>query len=239
MAMLPRVALFIPCFVDQLCPQVGVAMVRVLRRIGCEVYFPEEQTCCGQPAFNSGYWDEARPVAQRFLKVFEKAEVVVGPSGSCVTMVRKFYPELLGDAAVGLGKFYEFSEFLCDVAKVEDVGASFAHKVTVHDSCHSLRELGIREGPRRLLKNVRGMELLEMKNSDECCGFGGTFAVKFGMISAAMGETKSENAIDTGAEFVTSVDPSCLMHLDGVLRKKKAALRTMHLAEILASEAAR
>lgn len=214
-------------------------MVRVLRRIGCEVYFPEEQTCCGQPAFNSGYWDEARPVAQRFLKVFEKAEVVVGPSGSCVTMVRKFYPELLGDAAVGLGKFYEFSEFLCDVAKVEDVGASFAHKVTVHDSCHALRELGIREGPRRLLKNVRGMELLEMKNSDECCGFGGTFAVKFGMISAAMGETKSENAIATGAEFVTSVDPSCLMHLDGVLRKKKAALRTMHLAEILASEAAR
>ena len=239
MAMLPRVALFIPCFVDQLCPQVGVAMVRVLRRIGCEVYFPEEQTCCGQPAFNSGYWDEARPVAQRFLKVFEKAEVVVGPSGSCVTMVRKFYPELLGDAAVGLGKFYEFSEFLCDVAKVEDVGASFAHKVTVHDSCHALRELGIREGPRRLLKKVRGMELLEMKNSDECCGFGGTFAVKFGMISAAMGETKSENAIATGAEFVTSVDPSCLMHLDGVLRKKKAALRIMHLAEILASEAAR
>ena len=239
MAMLPRVALFIPCFVDQLCPQVGVAMVRVLRRIGCEVYFAEEQTCCGQPAFNSGYWDEARPVAQRFLKAFEKAEVVVGPSGSCVTMVRKFYPELLGDAAVGLGKFYEFSEFLCDVAKVEDVGASFAHKVTVHDSCHSLRELGIREGPRRLLKNVRGMELLEMKNSDECCGFGGTFAVKFGMISAAMGETKSENAIASGAEFVTSVDPSCLMHLDGVLRKKKAALRTMHLAEILASEAAR
>lgn len=239
MAMLPRVALFIPCFVDQLCPQVGVAMVRVLRRIGCEVYFPEEQTCCGQPAFNSGYWDEARPVAQRFLKVFEKAEVVVGPSGSCVTMVRKFYPELLGDAAVGLGKFYEFSEFLCDVAKVEDVGASFAHKVTVHDSCHALRELGIREGPRRLLKKVRGMELLEMKNSDECCGFGGTFAVKFGMISAAMGETKSENAIASGAEFVTSVDPSCLMHLDGVLRKKKAALRTMHLAEILASEAAR
>ncbi len=215
-------------------------MVRVLRRIGCEVYFPEEQTCCGQPAFNSGYWDEARPVAQQFLKVFEKAELVVGPSGSCVTMVRKFYPELMGDPSLaGLRKFYEFSEFLCDVAKVEDVGASFAHKVTVHDSCHALRELGIREGPRRLLKNVRGLELVEMRNSDECCGFGGTFAVKFGMISAAMGDTKSENAIASGAEFVTSVDPSCLMHLDGVLRRKNAAVQTIHLAEILASEAAR
>jgi L-lactate dehydrogenase complex protein LldE len=237
--MLPRVALFIPCFVDQLCPQVGVAMVRVLRRIGCEVYFPKEQTCCGQPAFNSGYWDEARRVARRFLKVFESAEVVVGPSGSCVTMVRKFYPELLGESVAALQKFYEFSEFLCDVAKVTDVGASFTHRVTLHDSCHALRELGIREGPRRLLRNVRGLELLEMRNSDECCGFGGTFAVKFGMISAAMGETKSENAIASGAEFVTSVDPSCLMHLDGVLRKKKAAMQTIHLAEILASEAAR
>src|SRR5690348_5308070 len=140
--MLPRVALFIPCFVDQLCPQVGVAMVRVLRRIGCEVYFPEEQTCCGQPAFNSGYWDDARTVAQRVQRVFERAETVVGPSGSCVTMVRKFYPELFGDPApAGLDKFYEFSEFLTDVAQVEDVGASFAHKVTLHDSSHALREL--------------------------------------------------------------------------------------------------
>jgi L-lactate dehydrogenase complex protein LldE len=233
--MLPRVALFIPCFVDQLCPEAGVAMVRVLRRIGCELYFPEEQTCCGQPAFNSGYWSDARAVASRFMRVFEKAEVVVGPSGSCVTMVRKFYPELLGGTVAGLGRFYEFSEFLCDVAKVEDVGASFAHKVTLHDSCHALRELGIREGPRRLLNKVRGLELVEMKNSDECCGFGGTFAVKFGMISAAMGDTKSANAIASGAEFVTSVDSSCLTHLDGVLRKKKAAVKTIHLAEILAS----
>jgi L-lactate dehydrogenase complex protein LldE len=210
-------------------------MVRVLRRIGCELYFPEEQTCCGQPAFNSGYWSDARAVASRFMRVFEKAEVVVGPSGSCVTMVRKFYPELLGGTVAGLGRFYEFSEFLCDVAKVEDVGASFAHKVTLHDSCHALRELGIREGPRRLLNKVRGLELVEMKNSDECCGFGGTFAVKFGMISAAMGDTKSANAIASGAEFVTSVDSSCLTHLDGVLRKKKAAVKTIHLAEILAS----
>ena len=234
--MLPRVALFIPCFVDQVCPQVGVDMVHVLRRIGCQIYFPEEQTCCGQPAFNTGYWDDARAVAERFLKVFEKAEVVVGPSGSCVAMVRKFYPELLKDP-FGLFRFYEFSEFLTQVAKLDDVGATFPHRVTFHDSCHALRELGVGAGPRNLLKNVRGLELVEMNHADDCCGFGGTFSVKFGMISAAMGDTKSENASATGAEFVTSVDPSCLMHLDGVLRKKQSPIRAIHLASILASEA--
>jgi L-lactate dehydrogenase complex protein LldE len=237
--MLPRVALFIPCFVDQLCPQVGVDMARVLRRIGCEIYFPEDQTCCGQPAFNSGYWREARDVAERFLRVFDKAECVVGPSGSCVTMVRKFYPELLGSAAAGLTKFYEFSEFLTCVVNIDDLGAVFPHKVTVHDSCHALRELGISTGPRTLLSKVQGLELIEMDDADECCGFGGTFAVKFGMISAAMGETKSQNALATGAEFVTSIDPSCLMHLDGVLRKQQSPLKTIHLASILASEAAK
>ncbi len=234
--MLPRIALFIPCFVDQMCPQAGVDMVRVLRRIGCEVFFPEEQTCCGQPAFNTGYWQDARVVAERFLRVFEKAEVVVGPSGSCVAMVRKFYPELL-PAASGLERFYEFSEFLTKVAKVDDVGATFAHRVTLHDSCHALRELGVHDGPRQLLKHVRGLELVEMNHADDCCGFGGTFSVKFGMISAAMGDTKTENAAATGAEFVTSVDPSCLMHLDGVLRKKKSPMQAIHLASILASGA--
>jgi L-lactate dehydrogenase complex protein LldE len=234
--MLPRIALFIPCFVDQMCPQVGVDMVRVLRRIGCEVSFPEEQTCCGQPAFNTGYWEDARAVAERFLRVFDKAEVVVGPSGSCVAMVRKFYPELL-PAAGRLDRFYEFSEFLTKCAIVEDVGAAFHHRVTLHDSCHALRELGVHDGPRQLLKHVRGLEFVEMDHADDCCGFGGTFSVKFGMISAAMGDTKTENAAATGAEFVTSVDPSCLMHLDGMLRQKKSAMQTIHLASILASEA--
>src|SRR3954470_6333697 len=233
--MLPRITLFIPCFVDQLCPQVGVDMVRVLRRIGCEVSFSSEQTCCGQPAFNTGYWDDARVVAKRFLRVFDNAEVVVAPSGSCTAMVRKFYPELLGEG-VNIAKFYEFSEFLTDVAKVEDVGAAFPHRVTFHDSCHALRELGMKDGPRNLLKSVRGLELVEMNHADDCCGFGGTFSVKFGMISAAMGDTKTENASATAAEFVTSVDPSCLMHLDGVLRKKKSPLQAIHLACILASE---
>jgi L-lactate dehydrogenase complex protein LldE len=234
--MLPRVALFIPCFVDQVCPQVGIDMIHVLRRIGCDVWFPEEQTCCGQPAFNTGYWDDARAVATRFLRVFENAEAVVGPSGSCVAMVRKFYPELLSNPT-GLAKFYEFSEFLIDVAKVTDVGATFPHRVTFHDSCHALRELGVSQGPRNLLRHVRGLELLEMNHADDCCGFGGTFAVKFGMISAAIGDTKSENASATGADFVTSVDPSCLMHLDGIIRKKQSLVRTIHLASILASEA--
>jgi len=232
--MLPRIALFVPCFVDQACPQVAVDMVRVLRRIGCEVDFPEEQTCCGQPAFNSGYWDDARAVSERFLRVFEKAEAVVGPSGSCTAMIRKFYPELLPQPN-GLEKFYEFSEFLTKVAKLEDVGATFAHRVTLHDSCHALRELGIHQGPRDLLRHVRGLELVEMDRVEDCCGFGGTFSVKFGMISAAMGDTKTEHAAATGAEFVTSVDPSCLLHLDGVLRKKQSSLRTIHLASILAS----
>ncbi|HWR15909.1 MAG TPA: (Fe-S)-binding protein [Terriglobales bacterium] len=234
--MLPRVALFIPCFVDQVCPQVGVDMARVLRRIGCEIWFPEDQTCCGQPAFNTGYWQDARQLAARFLKVFDKAEVVVGPSGSCVAMVRKFYPELL-HSTFGLEKFFEFSEFLLKY-NMEDVGASFPHKVTVHDSCHANRELGIRQGPRKLLKNVRGLELIEMRDSDECCGFGGTFSVKFGAISAAMGDVKTGNAEQTQADFVTAVDPSCLMHIDGILRKKRSPMKTIHLASILASEAA-
>ncbi len=233
--MLPRVALFVPCFVDQVSPQIAADMVRVLRRIGCEVYFPEEQTCCGQPAFNTGYWEDARIVAERFLRIFDQAEVVVGPSGSCVAMVRKFYPELLHDGHA-VSKFYEFSEFLTQVAKIEDVGASFGHRVTLHDSCHALRELGVKDGPRSLLRHVRGLELVEMNHVEDCCGFGGTFSVKFGMISAAMGDTKSENAIATGAEFVTSVDPSCLLHLDGILRKKGSSLKTIHLASILASE---
>ncbi|HVZ15836.1 MAG TPA: (Fe-S)-binding protein, partial [Terriglobales bacterium] len=186
----------------------------------------------------SGYWNEARTVAERFLRVFDKAECAVGPSGSCVTMVRKFYPELLGAEADALSNFYEFSEFLTNVAKVDDLGAVFPHKVTLHDSCHALRELGISAGPRTLLRKVKGLELQEMNHPDECCGFGGTFAVKFGMISAAMGETKSQNALATGAEYVTSIDPSCLLHVEGLLRKQQSPLKTIHLASILASEAA-
>jgi len=219
-------------------------VVRVLRRIGYEVDFPEAQTCCGQPAFNTGYWDEARPLAERFVRIFGSAEVVVSPSGSCTTMVKSFYPELLAgtplhDDAVKLGqRVYEFTQFLVKVAKVTDVGASFPHKVTVHDSCHGLRELHIKQEPRELLKNVRGLELVDLPYGEECCGFGGAFSVKYAMISAAMGDTKAGNIEKSGAEYVTAADPSCLMHIEGILRRKKSQARTIHVASILAQTAA-
>ena len=240
---MPKVSLFIPCFVDQLQPQVGMDVVRVLRRIGYEVDFPEAQTCCGQPAFNTGYWDEARSLAERFVRIFSSAEVVVSPSGSCTTMVRNFYPELLSgtplhDDAVRLGqRVYEFSQFLVNVAKVTDVGASFPHKVTVHDSCHGLRELHVKQEPRQLLKNVRGLELVDLPYGEECCGFGGAFSVKYAMISAAMGDTKAGNIEKSGAEYVTAADPSCLMHIEGILRRKNSKARTIHIASILAQTA--
>jgi L-lactate dehydrogenase complex protein LldE len=235
-----KVSLFIPCFVDQLTPEVGLDTARVLRRIGWEVDFPEEQTCCGQPAFNTGYWDDARPVAERFLRVFRSAEVIVCPSGSCTTMVRNFYPELLAatalcDEAQSLaGRVFEFSEFLVKVAGVSDVGAHFPHRVAFHDACHGLRELHIEQGPRELLRSVRGLQLVEMPRSEECCGFGGTFATKFGMISAAMGEVKAGNAEASGAEYLASTDPSCLLHIDGILRRRHSPVRAIHLAGILA-----
>jgi len=241
---MPKVSLFIPCFVDQLNPQVGMDVVRVLRRIGYEVDFPEAQTCCGQPAFNTGYWDEARPLAERFVRIFGSAEVVVSPSGSCTTMVKAYYPELLAgtplhDDAVKLGeRVYEFTQFLVKVAKVTDVGASFPHKVTFHDSCHGLRELHIKQEPRELLKNVRGLELVDLPYGEECCGFGGAFSVKYAMISAAMGDTKAGNIEKSGAEYVTAADPSCLMHIEGILRRKKSQARTIHVASILAQTAA-
>jgi L-lactate dehydrogenase complex protein LldE len=233
------VTLFIPCFVDQLAPQVAVDMVAVLRRIGREVRFPEEQTCCGQPAFNAGFWNEARPVAERWVRVFRSAETVVCPSGSCVAMVRCFYPDLLASSAwredaVALGKrVFEFSEFLVNVAGVTDVGARFPHKVTCHDSCHTLRELHVRQQPRALLRQVRDLEFVELDCSEECCGFGGVFSVKFPEISGAMGDVKARHIEASGAEFVTACDPSCLLNIDGVLRRKQARAKAIHLASIL------
>jgi L-lactate dehydrogenase complex protein LldE len=236
------VAMFIPCFVDQLNPEVGMDMARVLRRVGYAVDFPEAQTCCGQPGFNSGYWQEARPLAERFVQIFgaSDADAIVCPSGSCTTMVRNFYPELLAGSSLLpqaeklAVRVYEFSEFLMKIAQVPDVGASFPHRVAYHDACHALRELRIKQQPRELLKHVRRLELVEMPYCEECCGFGGTFATKFPMISSAMGETKAANAEASGAEYVTSTDPSCLMHIEGVLRLRKSPVRTIHLASILA-----
>ena len=237
---MPKVALFIPCFVDQLMPQVGLDMAAVLRRVGFEVTFPADQTCCGQPGFNSGYWNDARPLAERFLRVFRDHELIVSPSGSCTTMVRVFYPQLLAESplaneAAQIGKrTFEFSEFMVKVAKVTDVGAEFPHKVTYHDACHALRELRLKDEPRALLAAVRGLELIEMPFSEECCGFGGTFSTKFGMISSAMGDTKAGNAAKSGAQYITSTDPSCLMQIDGILQHRNSPLRTIHIASILA-----
>ena len=209
-----KVALFVPCFVDQLMPQVAMDTVRVLRRIGCEVEFPENQTCCGQPAFNTGQWDSARPCAERFARVFAPYEYIVSPSGSCTSMVRTHYPDLLENhparqQAIEVGRHvYEFSEFLVRIAKVSDVGAAFPHSVTYHSACHANRELGVADDARVLLKNVRDIELREMKAADECCGFGGAFSVKFGMISAAMGDTKCGYIEATGSEYVTALRES-------------------------------
>jgi L-lactate dehydrogenase complex protein LldE len=229
-----RVSIFVTCIVDQLFPRAGIAMAEVLERLGFEVDFPEGQTCCGQPAFNSGYREEAAAMARHTAEVLAGAEYVVVPSGSCAAMIGHHYRELPG---AGLSsRVYEFSQFLTDVAKAENVGARFDGVVTYHDSCHALRELKIREGPRRLLANVRGLELREMDASAECCGFGGTFSVKFPGVSGAMARTKIDSIVRTGASTVVSIDSSCLMQLQGAIDRAGLPIRTMHLAEVLASQ---
>ena len=231
-----RVGLFIPCFIDQLYPEVGKAMVTVLRRLNIAAEFPAEQTCCGQPAFNTGYWPEARELAERYLKIFAGYDAIVCPSGSCTAMVRNNYPQLLGAATPVTANTFEFSEFLVKKLGVTDVGARFPAKVTYHDSCHSLRELRLKDEPRQLLRNVRDLELIEMDKAETCCGFGGTFAVKFPVVSFAMDEVKIESIQRTGAEYVISADSSCLMQIGGGLRRKKFATKTISLAEVLAAQ---
>jgi L-lactate dehydrogenase complex protein LldE len=237
-----RVSLFVTCIVDQLFPKVGMAMADVLERLGYRVDFPEDQTCCGQPAFNSGYRAEARTVARHFIKTFERCERIVAPSGSCTAMVTHHFAELFQKEPDTLARIHdlearvwEFSTFLTEVAGVEDVGARMEDVVTFHDGCHALRELGIARAPRRLLANVRGLELREMMPAEECCGFGGTFSVKFAELSGAMARTKIEAIVKTGANTVVSLDPSCLMQIQGALSRAGSRVRTMHLAEVLAS----
>jgi L-lactate dehydrogenase complex protein LldE len=230
-----RVALFIPCFIDQLYPRVGQAMVRVLRRVGVDIVYPAGQTCCGQPAFNTGYWDEARELAGRYCATFAEYDAVVSPSGSCTAMVRNFYPELLGDRPAVTANTYEFSEFLVRHLHVTDVGARFPATVTYHDSCHALRELGLKTEPRELLSHVKDLELVEMDDAETCCGFGGTFAVKFPMISYAMDEVKVDSIRRTGAEYVVGTDSSCLMQIAGYLDRHRVQVKPIHLAEVLAA----
>lgn len=238
-----RVSLFVTCVVDQLFPQVGMAMAAVLERTGCRLDFPREQTCCGQPAYNSGYRHEACSVARHLLKVFRNADYVVVPSGSCTSMITHHYrdlfrkdPAALADAEALAPRVWEFSRFLLEVAQVEDVGARYDGVVTYHDSCHALRELKIKDGPRRLLRHVRGLTLKEMDLAEECCGFGGTFSVKFADVSGAMARTKLESILRTGAGAVVSIDSSCLMQIRGALSRAGAPVEALHLAEVLAHQ---
>lgn len=216
-------------------------MVKVLEKAGCNVLYNTNQTCCGQPAFNAGFCNESRAVAQKFLNDFDNADFIVAPSASCVGFVRNYYPDLFTNSVHqnkirNLGKrTFEFSEFLIDILKMEDFGASFFGKITYHDSCAALRECKIKEGPRRLLRNVKGLELVEMNDVETCCGFGGTFSVKFEGISTAMAEQKLTNIIATGADFVVSTDCSCLMQLGGIIKNKNLPIETLHIADILAS----
>ena len=236
-----NVQLFIPCFVDQLYPETGFNMVKVLEKAGCTVTYNTNQTCCGQAAFNAGYWDDAKSVCSKFLKDFSGTEYIVGPSASCVGFVRNYYGKLFENssqhhAVQDMNKrIFEFSEFLIDVLKVDQFGAELSGKATYHDSCAALRECKIKEGPRKLLANVKGLSLTEMNDVETCCGFGGTFAIKFDSISTGMGEQKVENALATGAEYLISTDLSCLMHLQGYIKQKELHLKTMHLADVLAS----
>ena len=243
---LVRVSLFITCLVDQLSPQVGAAMVATLRRLGCEVTFNAAQTCCGQPAFNSGYRAEARAMAAHFVETFEHdgADFIVAPSGSCTAMVRNFYGELFhapGDeswrarCARVRPRLREFSEFIVRELGVEDVGARFSGRVTYHDACHLLRELGIADKPRRLIRAVRDLEFVEMAAPDTCCGFGGTFAVKYAEISNAILQEKLARIAQSGVEYVVANDASCLLQIAGGLSRARVPVKTLHLAELLAS----
>ena len=222
-----RVALFVTCFNDTLFPETGKATVRLLERLGCEVDFPEEQTCCGQMHFNSGYAREGLELARRFERVFAGADVVVSPSASCVGMVR--------DHAGVNAPVYELSEFLTGPLGLEDVGAYYPHRVTWHPTCHSLRVLRVGDAPLRLLRAVKGIDLVELPDASECCGFGGTFAVKNADVSMAMLSDKLRSALDTRAEVVAAGDNSCLMHIGGGLSRQRTGVRAVHLAEILAS----
>lgn len=236
-----KVQLFIPCFVDQLYPQTAFNMVKVLEKACCDVTYNTNQTCCGQPAFNAGFWDASRDVCTKFIKDFDGADYIVAPSASCVGFVRNYYGKLFENssqhnAVKDLGKrIYEFTEFLTEVLKIENFGAELPGKATYHDSCAALRECKIKTGPRSLLSYVKGLELVEMHDVETCCGFGGTFAVKFDAISAGMADQKIKNALETGAQYIISTDLSCLMQLDGFIKNKKLDLKTMHIADVLAN----
>lgn len=234
-----KVSLFIPCLTEHMFADSGISMVKILKHIGCEIDYVEGQTCCGQPAFNSGYRKQVVPLAERFIEMFADKEIVVSPSGSCVAMVKIFYhdldirPELKPKLDALSKKIYEFSEFLVDVAKVH-LNGSFPHKVTYHDSCHLLRELGVKDQPRKLINQIKDIDFVEMEKPDTCCGFGGTFSYKFAETSIAMVARKCRYIEESGAEYCIGADSSCLMNIDGYMKKHNKKARVMHIADLLA-----
>ncbi|WP_433472746.1 (Fe-S)-binding protein [Spirillospora sp. CA-142024] len=230
-----KVALFLTCVNDTMFPETGKAMVRLLRRLGHDVEFPESQTCCGQMHLNTGYRKQALPLVKGFAETFEPYDAIVTPSASCGAMIRDWHPRLAPRAAAVASRVYELSEFLVDVLGVTDVGAYFPHRVTYHPTCHSLRMLHVGDRPLRLLREVRGIDLADLPDAAECCGFGGTFALKNSEVSAAMCADKVTAVRRTGAEALCAADNSCLMHIGGALTRTRAGVRTVHLAEILAS----
>ena len=240
-----RVALFITCYNDTFFPQTGRAVVRVLERLGHTVDFPAGQTCCGQMHYNTGYQTESIPLLKRFVDQFRGADAIIVPSSSCVAMMREHYPlmaaeindhRLTRDLAALLPRVWEFTEFLSKRLALEDVGAYYPHRVTYHASCHGLRALGLGDGPQKLLRAVRGIDLVELEGLEQCCGFGGTFAIKNADVSSAMLAEKTTAILNTGAEACTACDNSCLMHLQGALHRQRTGVETVHVAEILAGE---
>jgi L-lactate dehydrogenase complex protein LldE len=236
-----RTALFVTCLVDQFFPEVGEASVSLLEQAGCRVEFPSAQTCCGQPAFNMGYFEEARRLARRFITIFEPYDEVVAPSGSCISMVRNFYSRLFEDdlewrerAGRLAERVFELTQFLS--TRDLELGSPFEAEVTYHDSCHALRELGVAQEPRSLLRKVPGLELVEMASSEVCCGFGGAFSVKMAGLSKAMLDDKLRAAEATGASVLTATDCGCLMHLGGALTRRGSSLKVKHIAEVLAGK---
>ena len=236
-----KVDIFIPCFIDQLYPVTAENFLKILELAGCEVIYNPEQTCCGQPSFNSGYWKETKTLATKFLNDFKGAEIIVSPSASCTGFIKNYYKKLFeGDKELKeveeiSSRIYEFTDFLVNKIQKTDFGSIFPYKVTFHDSCAGLREYGLKNEPRLLLKNVKGLELIEMENTTTCCGFGGTFATKFHSISTSMTEQKVENALNTGAEFIISTEASCLLNIQAYITKKKLPIRTIHLADVIAN----
>lgn len=236
-----NVHVFIPCFIDQLYPTAGFNTIKVLEKAGCTVTYNPEQTCCGQPAFNAGYWGESREVCNKFINDFSGADYIVVPSASCSGFIKNYYSKIYDNASnqkdiKGLQeKVHELSDFLVNVLNIDDLGAQFDGVATYHDSCAALRECKIKTEPRQLLEKVKGLKLIELQESETCCGFGGTFAVKFEGISVAMGEQKVQHIVNTKADYLISTDLSCLMHIGGIVDKMSLPVKSLHLADVLAS----